>query len=288
MYFDTKLDANGGTPKLKVNSLTQLEIILEENGLCDIFRVQNPYVRRFSWRQRTPFKQRRLDYIFVSNSLQESVTQIEIIPSVLSDHSAVILKLRPLVGDKRGPGYWKFNNSLINDKQFVSQMNSKIEEYFHEIMEISNPVIRWDFLKFKMRQFCMSYSKQKSRERKQKRISLESKLESLENNITVMSTDLELKEYNSVKQELEQIYNYITEGIILRTRTVWYEEGEKSTKYFLNLEKRSKSKMHIRKLIDSSGAEVTEPKFVLEYIKGFYSDLYKRRAFKTEEECFNI
>ena len=44
--------------------------------------------------------------------------------------------------------------------------------------------------------------------------------------------------------------------------------------------------MHIRKLIDSSGAEVTEPKFVLEYIKGFYSDLYKRRAFKTEEECF--
>ena len=177
-------------------------------------------------------------------------------------------------------------NSLINDQQFVSQMNSKIEEYFHELMEISNPVIRWDFLKFKMRQFSMSYSKQKSRERKQKRISLESKLESLENNITVTSTDLELKEYNSVKQELEQIYNYITDCIILRTRTVWYEEGEKSTKYFLNLEKRSKSKMHIRKLIDSSGAEVTEPKFVLKYIKGFCSDLYKRRAFKTEEECF--
>ena len=199
-------------------------------------------MRRFSWRQRTPFKQRRLDYISISNSLQESVTQIEIIPSVLSEHSAVILKLRPLVGDKSGPGYWKFNNSLINDKQFVSQMNSKIEECFHEIMEISNPVIRWDFLKFKIRQFCMSYSKQKSRKRKQKRISPESKLESLENNITVTSTDLVLKEYNSVKQELEQIYNYITEGIILGTRTVWYGEGEKSTKYFFNLEKRSKSK----------------------------------------------
>ena len=110
MYFDTKLDADSGNPKLKVNSLIQLEIILEENDLCDIFRVQNPYVRRFSRRHRTPFKQKRLDYIFVSNSLQESVTQTEIIPSVLSDHSAVILKLGPLVGDKRGPGYWKFNN----------------------------------------------------------------------------------------------------------------------------------------------------------------------------------
>ena len=83
----------------------------------------------------------------MSNTLQEPVTQIEIIPSVLSDHSTVILRLRPSVGDKRGPGYWKFNSSLVNDKLFVSQMNSKIEDYFHEIMEISNPVIRWDFLK---------------------------------------------------------------------------------------------------------------------------------------------
>ena len=87
----------------------------------------------------------------------------------------------------------------------------------------------------------MSYSTQKTRERKQKRMSLESKLKKLENNITVTSTDLELKEYNSVKQELEQIYYYITEGIILRTRTDWYEEGEKSTTDFLKLEKRSKS-----------------------------------------------
>ena len=45
-------------------------------------------------------------------------------------------------------------------------------------------------------------------------MSLESKLKKFENNITVTTTDLELKEYNAVKQELEQIYNYITEGII--------------------------------------------------------------------------
>ena len=37
MYFDTKLDADGGDTKLKVNSLAQLEIILEENDLYVIF-----------------------------------------------------------------------------------------------------------------------------------------------------------------------------------------------------------------------------------------------------------
>ena len=80
-------------------------------------------------------------------------------------------------------------------------MNSKIEDYFHATMDIPDPVIRWDFLKVKMRQLCMSYSKQKSRKRKEKRMSLESKLKKLENNITVTFTDLELTKYNSVKQE---------------------------------------------------------------------------------------
>ena len=45
------------------------------------------------------------------------------------------------------------------------------------------------------------------------------------------------------------MYNYITNGIILRSRTAWYEEGEKSSSYFLRLEKRNKSKSHVRRLI---------------------------------------
>ena len=39
MYFDTKPDADDGNQKLKFNSLTQIEIILEENDLCDIFQI---------------------------------------------------------------------------------------------------------------------------------------------------------------------------------------------------------------------------------------------------------
>ena len=43
----------------------------------------------------------------------------------------------------------------------------------------------------------------------------------------------DLKEYSSCKRELE----YITSGIILRSKSIWYGHGNKSSKYFLNLEK---------------------------------------------------
>ena len=39
--------------------------------------------------------------------------------------------------------------------------------------------------------------------------------------------------------------NHITEVIIMRSKTDWYEHGEKSTKYFLSLKERNKDKSHI-------------------------------------------
>ena len=54
---------------------------------------------------------------------------------------------------------------------------------------------------------------------------------------------------------------------------------------FLSLEKRSKTKSHIRKLINVSGEEITDQKLILEEIRSFYTNLYTRKSRKTEREC---
>ena len=41
------------------------------------------------------------------------------------------------------------------------------------------------------------------------------------------------------KEKMEQIPKYKLDGIITRARAKWHEEGEKSTAYFLSLEKRA-------------------------------------------------
>ena len=57
-----------------------------------------------------------------------------------------------------------------------------------------------------------------------------------------------LEEYHTYKDELESIYNYITEGIILRSKVDWYEHGENFSKYFLNPEKEVKPNLISGKL----------------------------------------
>ena len=53
------------------------------------------------------------------------------------------------------------------------------------------------------------------------------------------------------------------EGIIVRARARWHEHAEKSSKYFLNLEKRNHIRKHIRKL-NMSGVITTDPYTILE------------------------
>ena len=62
MFSDINLDAGGGSPKLKVKSVSKLLSMMSENDLCDIYRIRNPQEKRLTWHRKTPFKQRRLDF----------------------------------------------------------------------------------------------------------------------------------------------------------------------------------------------------------------------------------
>ena len=102
----------------------------------------------------------------------------------------------------------------------------------------------------------INYFKEKASERKARRISSEKTVKRLEISLSTNSNEMLLEEYYKYKNELESIYNFITEGIILWSKASWYEHGEKCSKYFLNLDKRNKAKSHLRKIINSDGHEV--------------------------------
>ena len=148
-------------------------------------------------------------------------------------------------------------------------------------------MMRWKYLKYKVREFSKQYSVDKAKERREKRNKLELRVKELEVLISSNTEETVIQEYHDCKHQLEEIYNYITQGIILRSRVDWYEHGEKSSKYFLNLEKRNKAKSHIRKILNSGSVELSEPETILSSIKSFYSTLYKKRSNKTETNCTN-
>ena len=57
----------------------------------------------------------QVDYIFISNSLQEFANDPRILISLSTDHSPVHLSLFKEHKHTKGNGFWKFNSSLIKD-----------------------------------------------------------------------------------------------------------------------------------------------------------------------------
>ena len=115
-------------------------------------------------------------------------------------------------------------------------------------------------------------------------MTLEEKVNELEIRIRSNSDEALLDQYNKSKNESENLHNYITEGIILRSKVNWYEYGEKFSKYFLSLEKRNKAKSHLRKVVKTNEQETSDNIEIIRSLKNFYSSLYARRSNKTKDE----
>ena len=113
LFFNPKLDAAGGNPTLQRKSLAKFIELKEAYDLCDIWRIRNTKAKRFTFTQqhKSAFIQRRLDYIFISNGLQEFVFTTDILTLFSTDHSPVLFYLTNEKGNIRGKGFWKSSSS---------------------------------------------------------------------------------------------------------------------------------------------------------------------------------
>ena len=65
-------------------------------------------------------------------------------------------------------------------------------------------------------------------------------------------------------------------GAIARNRAQWAENGEKNTKYFLNLDKKNYDKKVIHKLKYGKGFIKTDQKAILAELVDYYKQIYLR------------
>ena len=264
VIFDQELDGSGGLKKTK-DSVKVLEDICLEHDLLDIWRVRHPKEKRFAWRQKTPIIQRRLDFWLISDVLQDDVVSVDIKPSIKSDHSAITLLINGVDDSERGPSFWKFNSTLVNDSDYRFLLDENIKNWLEEFKEVVDKRVLW---------LTIKYSKEKAHSRKAKIKDLEEKLLNCTKNCENDPSKENIEELECLQAQYDDLYDYITQGAIIRSRANWYEKGEKNNKYFLNLEKSNKKKSCVRSIVTGDGTITVNPKTILNELESFYSNLY--------------
>ena len=189
------------------------------------------------------------------------VNSTNIIPAITIDHAAFSLVLGE-IGEVTGPGMWKMDVSLLDHEEYLNYLNVSIPQWVaQEEKELSDKSCVWDWAKYNIRMRAIKYSKEKAKQRNEKEKSNQQEYKAnrlFENNPNHSNKSRP----NEIKEKLQLFYEEKTNGIIVRARARWYEHGERSTKYFLNLEKQNHVKKHIRTLL-ISGAMTTDPYSIL-------------------------
>ena len=156
----------------------------------------------------------------MSDSLQSFVVSADIITAVATDYSAKTFKINSLPYTKSGPSYWRLNNSLLENVVYVNEDIKVIEDLYNENICLGhNMQEMWDYIKFKVKEYFIMYLKNKARCNREVITNLENTVTELENKLN--SNTAQLEHYKQEKAKLENKYEKITEGIIMRSRAQW-------------------------------------------------------------------
>ena len=105
--LDRTVDKKGGILIPRPHVINSIESIQNEFSLHDVWRIKNPNTPSYTWSKSSPFIFCRLDYCLISENLNDLVTQVDIVASIKTDHSSIILELEDIKESRKGPGFWK-------------------------------------------------------------------------------------------------------------------------------------------------------------------------------------
>ena len=281
--LDPVLDKQGGNPHKNKNAREMISTIMEEEDFVDIWRIKNPISQEFTFKCMRPEKIfSRLDYYLISSGIGDLVEEVRIAPGYLSDHSNVRIKLR-MIENTRGRGFWKFNCQLLHDKEYIDLIKGTITNISTSNRE-ANPHLLWETMKVAIRSSTIEYASRKKKAKENVVNALEHRLQRLEHILLSKPSENVEKSINEIKEELDIYIAEKTRGAMVRSRARWVEEGEHSTKYFFNLEKRNFNNKTMQCIRKNDNSVSSDPMEILTELKTFYNKLYTSKFVDDEPD----
>ena len=280
--MDLNLDKIGGNLSKGTTGSKTFKVLAEKFSLIDSFRHLYPKRKAVTWSRSNvgtgnnssnyDMVGTRIDRFYISKLICTSVTSFDTLPCTFSDHSFIQIKLATNSGINIGKSYWKFNEDLLEDENFLGSF-----EYFWKLISRTHNVTLnwWDDIKEQIKLFCIDYSKSRNRNK----FGELKKLKKEFNNLDLCSVS-NLHILNEIKTKYKEIETNILKGTIIRSKTKIIEENESPSNYFFQ-KGASKAKKKIIKSISHNDHTYNTSKDILTCFRSFYETLYSEEPVDT-------
>lgn len=254
-------------------------------GLIDIWRVINPTHKDFSFYSGRHKSFSRIDFLFVSPHLFNTIEKSELLCIALSDHKGV-LSSTTLGNLSQRAVRWRFNTSLLKDETYISQFITELDMFTSfNVGSVEDPRILWDALKGFIRSNAILYCSSKHKAKSHHLKNLETELSRLDSLLQTNFTDQTDLKRSLVKKEINNILKQKSEFLIHRTRQRYYFQGARPS-HLLAMRIRANDHFADIPMIKSEdGVIKTDPVEVNATFQSFYTNLYESDVTLDRAQC---
>jgi len=276
------------------------EVIQNNNEVTELSDAYRSIHKKegFTWKRGNIYS--RLDYIFISTCEVQKIVEANTDWAFeASDHAAVSIRVRT-EEMKKGPGIVKVNAEILEDPKMVEEISNEVKEMLGQTDESWSPHAILEFLKVSIRSIIAAKISDRRRQTRDSLCEKEDELNQMENLKIKIHTNKKISEENkserlkimdvailNLKSSVQSLRRDLNNKMTFYSQAKWFEYGEKSNKFFLNLNKKRQNQKIISKISDGEnvyfGQEQTS-----KGITNFYRNLYKKKPRNEDENNHNF
>lgn len=151
---------------------------------------------------------------------------------------------------------WRFNNYWLSDTDFIEEMTICIQ--MAKEQETEDPNLKWEWMKYKICEFCIAFITKHTREQKAWIAKLEKRLSHLANQHDLSESPEVVSEVSSLKREIAEIQKHQANRAIFKSKAHWTQLGERPIAYFLGLKKHQYKEKTMTHIEDKGGQLLTK------------------------------
>jgi hypothetical protein len=207
-----------------------------------------------------------------------------------SDHAAVIVALKHKTRATNKNEHVKLDNDVGKKKETLDELRAYLQtQLAEEYAQTLNPYVKLELAKMTIRTKAIDIT---ANSRKKVTAELKDINKDIIKNTRLLTIYHDLQrqqilseELNTLNSRRDNILQEQGEKLAFEARTRWYNEGEKSNKYFLNFLKRQNERNEMVSLI-INGIESTDEVEIKNEVENYYQSLYNHQHISVISDNF--
>ena len=230
--------------------IVELTNFTDTHRMHDVWRNINPTLCAYTWLKPDGSDASRLDRFYTALHTFSCV----IIDCPLSDHNAILGTFKLPNDSVRGKGYWKFNNKILLEEDFISLLTDCYKDW--QTLKSAFPSITewWEDVKGRIKRLTIKYCVKRARSQRELFLLLCSR--------------------SHPKSDLEQHLDENFQRAKIKSRASCISGEEQPSSAFFKLLATDLAAKHISAVRDHTGLVISDPKGINKVYENYYRNLF--------------